>query len=458
MIQGSILIADDDADVLTAAKLFLKRHFSDVVATQEPQEIPAILEERDVDVIVLDMNFTRDAACGADGFHWLGRILQSDPRAVVTLVTAYADIELAVKAMRAGAMDFLTKPWQNEKLLATVSAAYQLRRSHRETNRLRTLQRQMSADGERLYSSLIGNSPAFEQVLDIVERAAATDANILIVGETGTGKELIAREIHRRSLRAREIFLPVDMGAITASLFESELFGHRRGAFTGASEDRVGRFELASGGTLFLDEIGNLPLELQSRLLTVLQRRTVLPVGGNRERAVDLRLICATNSSLNQLVAQQRFRDDLLYRIKTIEIVLPPLRERQQDIPLLADHFARIFSNKYSTGPKRIARSTASALSEYRWPGNVRELEHAIERAVILAGGDVLQPEHFALETAPEVAGTKTSLIRGFNLEQAEGVIVANALKHYQHNISRAAKALGITRASLYRRVKDHDL
>jgi DNA-binding NtrC family response regulator len=340
---GNILIVDDNEDLLLAARLFLKQHFTLVHTEQDPEKIPALLNNENYDVILLDMNFTMDATSGVEGFMWLDRVLQIDPSAVVILITAYGDVEMAVKAVKAGATDFVLKPWQNEKLLATISSALNLRYSRLEVDKLRSRERQLSRDIDQRYHDMIGVSPVIQKVFATIEKVASTDADILILGENGTGKELVARALHRQSPRADEAFISVDMGAIAETLFESELFGHMKGAFTDARENRPGRFELADGGTLFLDEIGNLSLAMQAKLLSVLETRKVTRLGSNRPRDIDIRLICATNMPIYDMVAKNDFRQDLLYRINTVEVNLPPLRERQEDIPLLVDHFLGIF-------------------------------------------------------------------------------------------------------------------
>ncbi|MCG8606994.1 sigma-54 dependent transcriptional regulator, partial [bacterium] len=383
--HGKILIVDDDEDILLAAKLFLKKHFSLVHTEPHPDAIPTRLKNENYDVILLDMNFAKGASSGKEGFYWLNRIHEVDPAAVVLLITAYGDIQMAVQAIKEGAMDFVLKPWQNEKLLATISAAIKLRKSRVEVDSLRSRQQQLNADLDQHYHDFIGECDAMQNVFATIGKVAKTDANVLITGENGTGKELVARELHRQSLRADEVFISVDMGAISETLFESELFGHVKGAFTDAKEDRAGRFEIASGGTLFLDEIGNLPLPLQAKLLTVLQNRQVIRLGSNMSKRIDVRLVCATNKPILELVAQNKFRQDLLYRINTVEIQLPPLRERQTDIPLLVEHFLEHYSAKYQKTRKRVNAAVLKKLEKYHWPGNVRELQHAIERAVIMS-------------------------------------------------------------------------
>jgi len=453
---GKILVIDDDADVLVAARLLLKQHYAVVHTEKNPEMLPSLLKNESYDVILLDMNFSQDMTSGVEGFHWLNKILEIDPSAVVLLITAYGDVEMAVRAIKEGANDFVLKPWQNEKLVATISAAMNLRQSRKEAENLRSRQKQLSADLDQPFHAFIGVCPAMQRVFEIIQKVSQTDANVLILGENGTGKELVARELHRQSARRNEVFITVDMGALTDTLFESELFGHVKGAFTDAKEDRAGRFEIASGGSIFLDEIGNLSLPLQAKLLTVLQNRTVTRVGSNKPRPIDIRLICATNMPIYKMVGEKRFRQDLLYRINTVEILLPPLRERQEDFPLLVDHFLNIYCKKYHKPLKRISIATLKKLTKYHWPGNVRELQHAIERAVIMSESQVLQPADFLIFTTEP---TEDGLIfDNFDLETVEKVVIQKVLSKHSGNISQAARELGLTRTSLYRRMEKYGL
>jgi two-component system, NtrC family, response regulator HydG len=454
--SGNILIVDDNEDLLLAARLFLKQHFSLVHTEQDPEKIPVLLQNENYDVVLLDMNFTLDATSGVEGFLWLEKILQIDPSAVVILITAYGDVEIAVKAVKAGATDFVLKPWQNEKLLATLSSALNLRYSRLEVDRLRSRQKQLSDDIDQKYHNMIGVSPAIRKVFATIDKVAATEADILILGENGTGKELVARALHRQSPRAGEVFINVDMGAIAETLFESELFGHMKGAFTDARENRPGRFELASGGTLFLDEIGNLSLAMQAKLLGVLETRKVTRLGSNAPRDIDIRLICATNMPIYDMVARNDFRQDLLYRINTVEIQLPLLRERQEDIALLVDHFLGIFAKKYQKSITGVSAPALKKLERYRWPGNIRELIHTLERAVILAESQILQPADFLFpDTEKKVEGV---VFDNYNLENVEKTVIRKALKKHAGNVSHAAKDLGLTRTSLYRRMEKYGL
>ena len=459
-ILGNILIIDDDEDVLVSAQLYLEQQQYAVRTKSNPQQIPHLLKQQAFDIILLDMNFAEDTTSGAEGLYWLQQILAIDPQAVVVCITAFGDIELSVKAIRQGAADFVLKPWQNEKLLATINLAFKLRKSTEQVGLLRTQQRQLLADNDHRYQDIIGQSCLMQDVFAMIEKVAATEANVLILGENGTGKELVARALHRRSRRASELFLSVDMGAITESLFESELFGHVKGAFTDAKTARIGRFEAACGGTLFLDEIGNLSPALQGKLLKALEERQVTPVGSNAPKPIDARLICATNAALPDKVQRLEFRQDLFYRINTITIHLPPLRERKDDISLLADYFTTLYAQKYQKTISNISSTTLNKLREYHWPGNIRELRHAIERAVILSDTETLQPKDFvfAFPSDPPESKEDGVWVNTLNLELVEKLIVQSALKKHQGNISKTAEELGLNRASLYRRMEKYEL
>ena len=453
---GRVLIVDDDEDVLFAAEMLLGEHVSQVQTETRPQRLPELLASERFDLVLLDMNFTQDLTSGQEGLLWLDRILELDGTMSVVMITAYGDIELAVQAIKKGACDFIVKPWQNEKLLATTLAALTLCRSRRETQTLRSRQQQLSADLDQPYQDFVGDAPLIRQVREVIDKVATTEANVLITGEHGTGKELVARAVHRRSHRAGEVFVSVDVAALSDSLFESELFGHVKGAYTDARESRPGRFELASGGTLMLDEIGNLSPALQAKLLTVLQSRKVTRLGSASAHEVDIRLICATNVSLPDKVAQGEFREDLLYRINTIEIPLPPLRRRRQDIPALAHHFLTQYSQKYQRQITGIGSATLNKLRAYHWPGNVRELQHAIERAVIMSSSTSLQPGDFSFADSGD--GGPSLPLDTFNMEEIEAVVIRNALAHFGGNISRVARELGISRPALYRKLERYEL
>lgn len=456
-INARLLIVDDDTDILLAAKMFLRQSISIVHTEKNPQNIPNIIKNENYDVILLDMNFSRDATSGQEGFHWLNVILDHDPAATVIFITGYGDIELAVQGIKEGATNFVLKPWDNKKLLATIQASLRIRESKVELESLRSKQKVMIADQNQHHSNLIGSSEAMQKVMKVAYKVAVTDANVLILGENGTGKEVVARAIHRASNRRDNVFISVDLGAITESLFESELFGYKKGAFTDAKEDRAGRFEVASGGTIFLDEIGNLSHGLQSKLLSVLQSRKVIRLGSNKEIPIDVRLICATNMPLYQMVNENKFRQDLLYRINTVEIKLPLLKERLDDFAPLIEHFIDSYSQKYKVPKKRIGGGTMKRLQKHDWPGNIRELQHAVERAVILSESNILEPHDFFMadNEEKEKNGLSPDTV---NLEEVEKVLVRKVIDKYGGNISRAAKELGLTRASLYRRIEKYGL
>ncbi|HMP98828.1 MAG TPA: sigma-54 dependent transcriptional regulator [Cyclobacteriaceae bacterium] len=457
--KGKILIVDDNEDLLKAARIFLKRHIAKVDTEMNPEAIPTLMANEDYDVILLDMNYTKDVSSGMEGYYWLERILAIDPTAVVVLITAYGDVQMAVKAIKAGATDFVLKPWENEKLLATIFASMKLRETQQEVADLRIKQKEMAKQVNNNFGDIIGQGPAIQKIFQTIERIAATDANVLILGENGTGKELIARAIHAHSSRKENVFVSVDLGSITETLFESELFGHKKGAYTDAKEDRAGRFELAHQGSLFLDEIGNLSMPLQAKLLTVLQNRKVSRVGANKQTEVDIRLICATNMPLYEMVKENRFRQDLLYRINTIEIELPPLRHRLEDIPLLVDHFLKKYAEKYNKTVSRLSDAALSRLHKHNWPGNIRELQHAIERAVIMSSNNVLQTEDFNLSSNNQQSKDEAQVsIDQYNLEEVEKMLIRKVLKKYNGNITQAAAELGLTRSSLYRRLEKYGL
>lgn len=458
--SGNILIVDDNEDLLKAAKIFLKRHFLLVDLEKNPEAIPTLIQNESYDVILLDMNFTKDVSSGKEGYYWLEKILEIDSSAVVVLITAYGDVQMAVKAIKAGATDFVLKPWENEKLLATLYSAMRLRESKLEVKDLRSKQKEINLQINDKYDDIIGQSPAIRKTFETIDRVAVTDANVLILGENGTGKEMVARAIHNNSPRKDKVFINVDLGSVSETLFESELFGHKKGSFTDAKEDRAGRFEIANGGTLFLDEIGNLSMPLQAKLLAVLQNRKVSRVGSNKEISIDIRLLCATNMPLYDMVKENKFRQDLLYRINTIEIDLPPLRDRFEDIPLLANHFLTVYSNKYSKNTSKLSEAAMSRLQKHNWPGNIRELQHSLERAIIMSNSQVLQPEDFNFSSQGNQAPAEGEnvMLDQFKLEDVEKILIRKVLKKYNGNITQAASELGLTRSSLYRRLEKHGL
>jgi DNA-binding NtrC family response regulator len=455
------VVIDDDPDILLSARLLLRDLFHEVASYQSPEEALPSIDGEGADAILLDANFGRGATNAAEGFHWLGEILKRDPQAVVVMITAHGGVNIAVEAMKRGATDFVSKPWANERLLATVRTAASLRSSRQAVARERKRAVAIAAPTAGAETPLLGHSTAMRRVFSLIERAAPTEANVLILGENGTGKELVARELHRRSRRADNVMVSVDLGAVAENLFESELFGHVKGAFTDARGDRVGRLQAADGGTLFLDEVGNLPLHLQPKLLTALEQRQIVPVGANRPVPIDVRVIAATNLPPERLADESLFRPDLLFRLNTVEIELPPLRERREDVPALVEHYVGLFSKKYGKPARLLPPEVMAALQAYDWPGNVRALRHAAERAVILAADDVFTVEDFSLSRgpAPRVAvPAPPALGADLNLERAEKQMVEQALKKHAYNISLAAAELGLTRASLYRRMDKHGL
>jgi len=457
--MSKLLIIDDDPDVLMAARLLLKRHFGHVDIEKNPERIPFLVTNTQYDAILLDMNFQRDVSSGREGFLWLDRILDIDPQAAVVLITAYGDVEMAVRAIKVGAKDFVLKPWENEKLLATLEATIQSRQNN--INAKSSPSKAGSpASPQSANPSIIGTSPAMRQVFETIERVAETDANVLILGENGTGKDLIARALHERSHRKAKPYVSVDLGALSETLFESELFGHVKGAFTDAREDRAGRFEEAQGGTIFLDEIGNITLPQQARLLTVLQQRQVTRLGSNKPKAIDVRLVCATNAPIYERVADRSFRQDLLYRINTIELRLPPLRERPEDIGPLAEHFLKIYRKQYNRKVNSLSPALLRLLQQYSWPGNVRELQHALERAVILAQGTALEPTdfHFGAAGFPASNGHQPPHRDTLQLEDMEKRAIQQAMQKHHGNITDVARELGLSRQALYRRLEKYGM
>ncbi len=455
MNPSKILIIDDDRDVLETARMFLKQEFAIVKLVDDPENLRRTIDVREFDVILLDMNFKKGMNDGEEGFYWLEHIRSVDRDAVVILITAYGEVDLAVQAMKKGAVDFVTKPWKNQKLLATIHAALQIRNSRKEIERLKITQEKLSDDIDGQFTDFIGGSPAIQRVQDLVDRVAGTDADVLILGENGTGKEVVARAIHRRSGRSDNVFITVDLGALSESLFESELFGYVKGAFTDAKQDKPGRFELADGGTLFLDEIGNLSLPLQAKLLTVLQQRKIQRLGSTRETPVNFRLICATNMDLHEMVSTRQFRQDLLYRINTVEIRVPALRERIEDIVPLSEYFLNRYGQKYKRPGMRIEKSVLTRLRKYQWPGNIRELQHAIERAVILNEGKVIQTADLLINTGIQ---PKPNEDTPRTMDEMEKQFILESLQKHEGNVTNTAKTLGMTRTALYRRMKKHGI
>ena len=450
------VVVDDDPDIALAARLVLRDLFKRVETLASPAELLPIVTRDGPDVILLDLNFERGATDGREGLDQLARIMAEDPDAAVVIITAHGAVSVAVEAIKRGASDFVAKPWSNERLAATVRSAAALRRSKIEAR----VERERSSElGQvnAIETPLIGQSEAMVRVRQLIERAAPTDANVLILGENGTGKEIVAREIHRLSRRADKPLVSLDLGATTESLFESELFGHVKGAFTGATTDRMGRLKAADHSTLFLDEIGNLPLHLQPKLLTALEQREVVPVGANKPIPIDVRVVAATNLSAERLADETRFRQDLLFRLNTIEVPLPPLRARRDDIPLLLEHYLQLYVRKYDKPPRQLSPKVLEELGRYDWPGNVRALRHAAERAVIMAEGPEYRLEDFPLPSQRE-GSILPSVTGGMNLDQLEKQMVERALRMHHFNISMAAAELGLSRGALYRRMEKHGL
>jgi DNA-binding NtrC family response regulator len=454
MIKGTVLVVDESIVVINALEKLLRNDVEKLISISKPNQINEILKKNEVDIVLLDMNFQAGIRTGNEGLFWMREIFKTDKNISIIIVTSSGDIELAVKAIKEGAVDFILKPWDDSKLMATINAAWQLRISRLEANTLKNdnqqLKKEINKGGVRIVQ---GASPTMINVMNIVGKVAGTDANVLITGENGTGKELVAREIHRLSKRGGELMVSVDMGSITESLFESELFGHVKGAFTDAREERKGKFEAAQKGTLFLDEIGNLSLQMQAKLLSVLQNRYVVKVGSNRQIPIDIRLICATNCDLFQMVQEGKFREDLLYRINTIMIEVPPLRDRVDDIPILANYFLRINSERYNKPGLKLSTHTQEKLANHDWPGNVRELQHAIEKAVIMSEGQVINPTDFIFSSNR----TKT-LSEEMTLDEMEKSLITDSLRRYSNNLSTVAARLGITRQTLYNKMKKYGL
>jgi len=455
MIKGTLLIVDDNKSIINALEMMLQYEIEKIISITDPNRIHEKLRQNEIDMVLLDMNFMAGINSGNEGLFWMKEILKYDNNISVVMITAYGDVELAVKAIREGAVDFILKPWENSKLIATLNAAWKLRTSRQEALHLKKdnfyLKKEINRSSEKI---VLGASPTMINVMNIVRKVAGTDANLLITGENGTGKELIAREIHNLSKRSNELMVTVDMGSITESLFESEMFGHVKGAFTDAKDDRKGKFEMAQNGTLFLDEIGNLSLQSQSKLLSVLQNRYITKVGSNKPLPIDIRLVCATNCNLHSMVKEGSFREDLLYRLNTIQIEVPPLRDRVDDIPVLAIHFLRVYCEKYNKGNMRISTQAQEKLSNYHWPGNIRELRHAVEKAVIMADSTVLSPSDFVFNAS--LKGTITN--DNTTLNEMEKKMISEALMKFENNMSAVAGQLGITRQTLYNKLKKYGL
>ncbi|CAA9246027.1 MAG: Two-component transcriptional response regulator, LuxR family [uncultured Adhaeribacter sp.] len=452
--NARVLVVDDDSDVLFAVKMLLKTEVKEVVTEKNPENLLSLLAKQAFDVIFLDMNYKSVLNTGNEGFFWLNKILEKDKNAIVVMITAYGDVELAVRALKEGATDFIVKPWRNEKLLEALEKACAGKSATQDKN---TPRRPPAAPG----FDMLGESEAMQDVFYKIDKIAPTEANVLILGENGTGKELVAKALHQKSFRAGKSFICADLAALSEGLFESELFGHKKGSFTDAKEDRTGRFEAANGGTLFLDEIGNISLPQQAKILTALQNRLVTPLGSNQNIPIDIRLVSATNVPIYELAAKNQFRKDLIYRINTVEITLPPLRDRGDDIALLARHFAAYYAAKNHKATPYISEGALKKLKQHSWPGNIRELQHAVERAIILADGDELRPQDFsfsAMEQPLRPAGGEAPEEGPLQLSEVERTTIMRVIERNKGNISKAAKELGITRTALYRRLEKHDI
>ena len=453
-MSNKILIVDDNKSVLTALQMLVQTEFDEVITLNNPANLISTLQSENVDIILLDMNFKSGINNGNEGIFWLNEILKFDSSIIVIMITAHGDVELAVRAVKEGAFNFILKPWDNNKLLTTLHSASKLRNSKVENKTLKSASKNLISELNPNNYELIGESKPMRDVMQMVKKVAATDANIFITGENGTGKELIAKEIHRYSKRRNNILLTVDMGAISETLFESELFGHKKGSYTDAKEDRVGKFEMANKGTIFLDEIGNLSLALQAKVLNVLQNRSITKLGDNRLVPIDIRLISATNKNLREMISEGLFREDLLYRINTISIELPPLRERGNDIILLAEFYIKKYSTKYDKPKLKLSEKAKRKLLKYSWPGNVRELQHSMEKAVILSEDTLLTDMCFSLNQNVN----KQTNLKNITIEQMEKAMIVNTISSEEGNMSLVAKKLGITRQTLYNKLKKYNL
>jgi DNA-binding NtrC family response regulator len=453
--EGCVLIVDDNPAVIRSLHLFLKHKFASLITETDPARIPSRMRKSNPDVILLDMNFTAGESSGKEGLKWLKRIISSDPDVSVVFITAYGGVDLAVRAIREGAVDFILKPWDNQKLLSTLQTALSLRKSKQRIRDLSMKKAALASDIDREFQYMAGSSVCMQKVSKAIKKIARTDANVLITGENGTGKELVAREIHRNSSRAGEVFLSIDLSTLSETLFESELFGHVKGAFTDARVDRTGKFQAASGGTLLLDEIGNLSLPLQAKLLTVIQNREIVPVGSNTPLPINIRLLCATNKNLEYMLSNELFRSDLYFRINTIQIKVPPLREREEDVIDMSMHFLQVFSQKYNKSSLRFTSSAIDALRTYEWPGNVRELKHTIEKAVILSESDIMDVELLNLY---HQEGPIPDPSNNLTMEDYEKEIIARILRKHRGNISHTAGELKIGRQTLYRKIQKYGL
>jgi len=451
LLKASILVIDDDVDVLTAVRLLLKTEVQQVVTEKNPENIPSLITSRSFDLVLLDMNFNASINTGNEGLYWLQRIREMKPGISVIMITAYGDIDLAVRSLKEGASDFIVKPWHNEKLVSTIADI--LKKKTQQASSFTN-----SGSSKSSYPDLLGNSDVMLDIFSKIDKIAPTDANILILGENGTGKDLIAKAIHEKSLRRKQPFVKVDIGALTETLFESELFGHKKGAFTDAKEERMGLFEAANGGTLFLDEIGNISLQQQAKLLSALQNRQITRLGSNQSIPVDIRLICATNLPMSELANENRFRKDLVYRINTVEIIIPPLRKRNEDIRLLIEHFVKMYSAKYLKTNIRFSDAALKKLEQYHFPGNVRELQYIIERVIIMSDGNELTPAEIIFSPIESSNQNTSAENDETKLSSIEKNTILRVIEKNNGNITKAAKELGITRTALYRRLGKYEI
>lgn len=456
--KATLLIIDDDEDVLLSAKLLLKKHYTHIITRNSPKQLNQLISTENIDLVILDMNYRIGFNDGKEGMYWLEHIKSINPNMVVILMTAFGEVELAVNAIKKGAYDFILKPWSNEKFLATINAGLEMSRSHKKIAMLESTNELLQKNIDEKFGPIIGNSLAMQDLMNTIDKVGITEANVLLLGENGTGKQHFAREIHKRSAQKNGPFVHVDLGSLSETLFESELFGHKKGAFTDAHEDKPGRFEMAENGTLFLDEIGNLPFNLQSKLLTVLQDRKVSRLGEGIERQFNARLLFATNAPLKKWVAEGKFRQDLMFRINTVEIEIPPLRKRPGDVKEFVNHYLQSFKEKYHKSHLKIGRDAMKILESHNWPGNVREIQHTIERGVIMSDGHEIKATDFNLSQNSLDESTNLPDFENLNLNEIEKLLVQKSLEKHQGNISKAAKELGLTRAALYRRLEKFNL
>ncbi len=453
--EGNLLIVDDNQEVLDALSLFIDDEFNQVYYLKNPNLISSHLEINNIDLVLLDMNYSAGLNTGNEGLFWMREILKFDPYIVIIPITAYGEIKTAIKALKEGAFDFVLKPWDNDKLLSTLKAALKLRLSKKELKELKQKNEILIKDSHNPFSQIIGNSKAIQEIHQLIRKISKTDANVLVLGENGTGKELIARDIHKKSFRKEKVFIPVDLGSLSETLFESELFGHKKGAFTDATTEKTGRFEAANGGTIFLDEIGNIPLSLQSKLLSVIQNKEIYKVGSSKPIPADVRIICATNRNIEKLISEGQFREDLFYRINTLVVELPPLRNRLSDIEALAEYFIKKYASDYNKGKIAINKKALEKLKKHNWPGNIREFKHTIEKSIILAENSLLTEQDFEFRKS---TGSYEIMNKALTLNEIERNAIVNALNKHNGNLSEAAKELAISRQTIYNKMNKFEL